>query len=478
MVDVFLSLHAMGSIFVVLLVLRTLPPSVDAVDAYHASLPSSSSQPLSTSQPPSDGGLGNYALDSATVQVMNEIKNNQASARSAFASSSPECWMASINAINQLSIGTDRNGNDGGDYQKSLAISSGSLFCASMTVAQQDILALELTNCQLTRANLPFYDTNVVREGPDQMEVQGCLVGTGGLRPYDASSCFRLMSPYSFNLYNTFLFHTKEVCVSLTEERTMMQKEEVTLQLLRASSAVSHQMEEAARAIEQTVSRTVAMMQEHTHKMILEQRKELKQSNIARRQGEQDSIRAAASTIEQTANIAASIMQEHTEMIMNDQREGLRREQESIRAAALDIEHMANQTASILQGQTENIMNKHEALEVALQKREREAAMAVERMKTETANLMTEQAMLTASIMNEHTEKIMAEQRDELRRMNAVRKQEEQDRSVVEARMREDSIRAAELRLQEVSEICHASLCVARILNDGAEVFSHPQNIR
>ncbi len=456
MVDAFLSLRAMGCIFVILLVLRTLPPSVDAVDAYHASLPSSYRQSLSSSQPLSNGGFGNYAIDSVTAQVMNEIKNNQASARSAFASSSPECWMASINAINQLSIGTGQN--DGGDYQKRLPTSSGSFFCASMTVAQQDILALELTNCQLTRANLPFYDTNVVRERQDQTEVQGCLVGTGGLSPYDASSCFRLMSPYSFNLYNTFLFHTKEVCVSLTEERTMMQKEEVTLQLLRASSAVSHQMEEAARAIEHNVSQTVAMMQEHTEKIIREQREELQRSNIARRQGEQDSIRAAASTIEQMANTAASIMQEHTEKIMMDQREGLRLEQESIRAAALDIEQMANQTASILQGQTENIMSKHEALEAALQKREREATMAVERLKTETASLITEQALHSASMMKEQTEKIMTEQREELRRMNAARKQEEQDRAAAEARLREESIRAAELRLHEVSELLCGAL--------------------
>ncbi|KAL3827656.1 hypothetical protein ACHAXA_000529 [Cyclostephanos tholiformis] len=435
----------MGRIFVILWVLRTLPPSVDAVEASHSSLPSSGSRPLPGS------GFGNHAIDSITAHVMNEIRNNQASARSAFASSSPECWMASINAVNQLSIGTDPS--DGGDYQNHLTTSLGSSFCASMTVAQHDILALELTNCQLMRANLPFYDSNVIREGPDQMEVEGCLVGTGGLSPYDASSCFRLMSPYSFNLYNTFLFHTKELCSTLSEERTMMRKEEVTLQLLRASSAVSRQMEEAALAIEETASRAAAMMQEHTENMIREQREELQKIDIARRQGEHDSMRAAASTIEQTANLAASIMQEHTEKIVIDQREGLRREQESIRAAASDIEQMANRTASILQAQTESIMTKHEALEAALQKREREAATAVERMKTETASLISEQARHTASMMKELTEKIMMEQREELRRMNVARKQEEQDRAAAEARTREESIRAADSRLQEVSNL-------------------------
>ncbi len=354
-------INLMNCVFVILGVfLRTV--SADASDAY-ASLPS-------RNHPPSNG-LGNYAIDSMAARVMHDITNNQVSAKNAFTSSSPECWMTSINTMNQLAIGMDPD--DGGDYQKRLThTSSGSFFCSSMTVAQQDVLALELTNCQLTRANLQFYDSNVVRDGPDQMEVQGCSVGTGGATPYDASSCFPRMSPYAFNLYNTILLHTKTVCVSLTEERTMIQKEEVNVRLLHASSAV----QEAALAIEQTANHHSSIMKEYAENIMMEQREELRRMNDARKQEELESIRAVAFTIAQTANHTSSMMQEHTEKIMLEQKDELRREQESIRAASLAIEKMANHTESMMLA------------------REREAAMIVERMQTETASLIAEQTRL------------------------------------------------------------------------------------
>jgi hypothetical protein len=393
MVDVSLPLHAMHCALFILGVLRTLPLSTDAADA-HPSL-SSSSQPL-----PSNG-LGNYAIDSLAAQVMHDIQHNPLSSRSAFTSSSPECWRASINTIHQLALAMDQN--DGEDYQKRLP-SSGDSFCASMTVAQQNILALELTNCQLMSANLQLYESSVVGKGTDRTDVQGCSVGMGGANPYDATSCFPLMSPYAFNLYNTIRFHTETVCMSLTEERMMMEKEEVTSRLLRASSAVSQQMQEAAFTIEQTATRTASILQEHTENIMREQREERQQMDIARREDqeyiravaltieqttenimreqreelrqEQESIQAAALTVARTANHTASMLQEHTEQIMMEQREELRREQESIRAAALTIEQMANQTASMMQI------------------REREATMVVERMQTETASLIAEQARL------------------------------------------------------------------------------------
>ena len=356
-------INLMNCVFVILgVVLRTLPLSADASDAY-ASLPSRNHLP--------SNGLGNYVIDLMSARVMHDITNNQVSAKNAFTSSSPECWMTSINTMNQLAIGMDPD--DGGDYQKRLTpTSSGSFFCSSMTVAQQDVLALELMNCQLTRANLQFYDSNVVRDGPDQMEVQGCLVGTGGATPYDASSCFPRMSPYAFNLYNTILLHTKTVCVSLTEERTMIQKEEVNVRLLHASSAV----QEAALAIEQTANHTASIMKEYAENIMMEQREELRRMNDARKQEELESIRAVAFTIAQTANHTASMMQEHTEKIMLEQKDELHREQESIRAASFAIEKMANHTESMMLA------------------REREAAIVVERMQTETASLIAEQTRL------------------------------------------------------------------------------------
>lgn len=396
-------INLMNCVFVILgVVLRTLPLPADATDAY-ASL-------LSRNHPPING-LGNYAIDSMAARVMHDITNNQVSAKNAFTSSSPECWMTSINTMNQLAIGMDPD--DGGDYQKRLTpTSSGSFFCSSMTVAQQDVLALELTNCQLTRANLQFYDSNVVRDGPDQMEVQGCSVGTGGATPYDASSCFPRMSPYAFNLYNTILLHTKTVCVSLTEERTMIQKEEVNVRLLHASSAV----QEAALAIEQTASRHSSIMKEYAEKNMMEQREELRRMNDARKQEEQESIRAVALTISQTADHTAMMMQEHTEKIMTEQREELRRDQESYRAAAFTIAQTANHTASMMQEHTAKIMLEQKdelrreqesirAASLAIEKmanhtesmmlaREREAAMVVERMQTETASLIAEQTRL------------------------------------------------------------------------------------
>ena len=204
------------------------------------------------------------------------------------------------------------------------------------------------------------------------MEVQGCSVGTGGATPYDASSCFPRMSPYAFNLYNTILLHTKTVCVSLTEERTMIQKEEVNVRLLHASSAV----QEAALAIEQTANHHSSIMKEYAENIMMEQREELRRMNDARKQEELESIRAVAFTIAQTANHTASMMQEHTEKIMLEQKDELHREQESIRAASFAIEKMANHTESMMLA------------------REREAAIVVERMQTETASLIAEQTRL------------------------------------------------------------------------------------
>ena len=297
--------------------------------------------PSSSKFPQPGNSLENYSIKSVADEIVDDIMINKISAKSAFTSSSPECWMASINTINRLG-----NVVDVEDLQKSSQSSVGSSFCAFMTPKQQQIFALELTHCELIDTNRRFYESNVVMKWPDQMEaMHGCAVGMGGAKSYDSSSCFHVMSREAFLLYDMLRLHTREVCVTLMEERVMLQKEEATARLLYASSAASHQIHEAALAMERTASHTASVMQVQATKIIQEQREELLQ----------------------TASLTASMMQDHTTSMMREQREEL-------------------------QIQTENILARHDNFEVAMQKREKEATKLVQRIHIKTAALIAKQA--------------------------------------------------------------------------------------
>ena len=95
-------------------------------------------------------GSSNYAANNAaaTTQVINDIMNHQLSNNSV--RSSPECWMTSIYTIRRGGKETKR---DDGQQNLQLIHTSGSSYCAAMTIEQQEVLALELTNCQLMKEN-------------------------------------------------------------------------------------------------------------------------------------------------------------------------------------------------------------------------------------------------------------------------------------------------------------------------------------
>ena len=100
-------------------------------------------------------GSSNYDENAATAQVINDIMNIQLSNNSI--RSSPECWMTSISTISRW--GKDTKQYDG-QQNLQLIHTSGSSYCAAMTIEQKEVLALELTNCQLMKEKRQIYDAN------------------------------------------------------------------------------------------------------------------------------------------------------------------------------------------------------------------------------------------------------------------------------------------------------------------------------
>ena len=298
-------------------------------------------------------GLNNDAHGIAADQVMNEIMSHQLSTRSVLTRSSPECWRASFAAINRWTIGD-------GDVH-----SSGSSYCASMTNDQQEVLALELTNCQLMKEKRHFYDANLMNhELADSTEVSGCSVGSGGMNPYDASSCLPIMSEYALSLYHKILLHTNDICTRLTDEKLMQQKEEVTQMLIYASSAVSQQMQSvmtlSTTAVEKMQMQSALLDDQSI--MMREQREEIQRMHLARKKEERE--------------------------IRNQHMESDRLQKAREQVAALAMEQITNQTSSFLQEHAEKMKSRQSELDVALQNREKEA----ERMQVKTTTLISEQA--------------------------------------------------------------------------------------
>ena len=274
-----------------------------------------------------------------TNQVMNDIMNLQLSNNSI--RSSPECWMTSISTIGRWGINAKQD-----DEQQNLQLiqhTSGSSYCAAMTTEQQEVLALELTNCQLMRENEPLYDTSRKMDTVEA-SVDTCLVGEGSSIPYVTSSCLPLMSQYARRLYHSILLHTNDICNRLTEEHLMLQKEEVTQMLVYATSAVSNQMQN-----------------------ILEDMK-VQQQESERLHKTRD--KAAAQTIEQMTIQTASFLQEHAEKLKSQQSAYLE-EQTSImkvqqlereKIAASSLEQMTIQTESFLLAHAEKMKSQQNAL--------------------------------------------------------------------------------------------------------------------
>lgn len=324
-----------GTFFIILAVIRTASlltsaATADDVNAYDDA--STHYVTYVTDAAPSSSLSKREDIDySIASAIVNDMKSNQVS----FTSSTPECWMVSINAINRLAMEADQN------------LSSGSSFCASMNVVQHNILTLELTNCQMMMTNEPFYDSTLVTND-HQTEVKGCAVGMGGTIPYDPSACFPTMSRDAKNVFNMFSLHTKQVCFTLTEERRMIQKDEATTRLLHASSTayryatmmqnhteliIQEQREENQRMKDELLQ-TATMMQHHTELIMQEQREENGRMNEARKHNEEELAKKQREELAQTASMmqeqaesiiakTALMMQEQTASMMREQREEL-----------------------------------------------------------------------------------------------------------------------------------------------------------
>ena len=232
----------------------------------------------------------------ATAQAVRDIDtmSRQLSSKAGFKISSPECWTASIDTISRWA----KAGTDSNDIEHDVHL-SGSSYCATMTTEQLEVLALEMTHCQLMKEGEQFYDSDQVNQDANAIEVFDghqplCFVGEGGMHPYDSSSCLKIMSRYAKNHYHRILLYTQDVCTRLTEERMMARKEEATQMLVYASSAVTQQMhnimEGATSAVEKMQVQSSLLDDQSI--MIREQKEELQRMTIARRQEERESMNA------------------------------------------------------------------------------------------------------------------------------------------------------------------------------------------
>ena len=278
----------------------------------------------------------NYDENAATAQVMNDIMNIQLSNNSI--RSSPECWMTSISTISRWGINAKQD--DGQQNLQLIHHTSGSSYCAAMTTEQQEVLALELTNCQLIRENEPLYDTSRQIDTVEEA-VDTCLVGEGSSIPYVTSSCLPLMSQYARRLYHSILLHTNDICNRLTEEHLMLQKEEVTQMLVYATSAVSNQMQNiledmkvqqreserlhktrdkaAAQTIEQMTIQTASFLQEHAEKLKIQQSAYLEEQTTIMKVQQLEREKIAASSLEQMTIQTESFLLAHAEKMKSQQ---------------------------------------------------------------------------------------------------------------------------------------------------------------
>lgn len=272
----------------------------------------------------------------ATAQAVRDIDtiSRQLSSKVGFTRSSPECWTTSIATIRRWA----KAGTDSNDIEHNVHLSDTS-YCASMTNEQLEVLALEVTNCQVMKVADPFFDYDKV--GVNAIEVLDghqplCFVGEGGMHPYDSSSCLKIMSRNAKDLYQQVFLHTQDICARLMEERMMAQKEEATQMLVYASSAVTQQMqnimEGASFAVEKMQAQSSLIDDQSI--MMREQKEELQHMTNARRQEERESMNVMK---KQTA-----LLEEQSTVMKEQQLESERLNKEREHAAALALGRQAD----------------------------------------------------------------------------------------------------------------------------------------
>ncbi|KAL9183203.1 hypothetical protein ACHAXT_004990 [Thalassiosira profunda] len=298
---------------------------------------------LPTQQYIANRGLGEYGAHDSS-----DVVGRQLSTASAVSRSYPECWTASVASIGSWDIGG--GATPSGEYP-TRPHSSGSSYCAAMSSEEKDALALELTHCQLKKEQRPFFKAGPAQSPgtPADAELSApieesaneqllCKVGSG--EPYSSTACFPLMSDYAMVLYHKILIHTQDACARLTEERMMIQKEEVTQMLVYASSAVSNQMQDTVAAVREQTSQLL----EEQASMMTEQRMEHERQSAEREA-------AAASAMERMASQTESMLEDQSSKMRAHRLETYRMHKEREEAAASAMEQMANRAASLLQNQ-------------------------------------------------------------------------------------------------------------------------------
>jgi hypothetical protein len=155
------------------------------------------------------------------------------------ARSSSQCWLSSIMALTRWdNVGANN------------PFTSGSSLCAAMTEDRLDILALELTHCQLSKLGRDTFSLN-----PTQSEAMpSCQLGRADQsQPYQVSSCLQVMTDIAVPVYNQIRLHTENLCSQLAEEILQQQREKTMQLVIHATSSFAQHIQAVMKGTASTV---------------------------------------------------------------------------------------------------------------------------------------------------------------------------------------------------------------------------------
>ena len=168
-----------------------------------------------------------------------------------------DCW---INAVMSLELETLTL-----PYADNMQLSYGTNFCSVLAKNQQKALAIELTKCHLEgsgRSRLP-----------DVCFINGVSNGLNGI---GIQQCLSNLSQEGFIVYTQFFMHTEEACSKLTNELSIMRKNQSILRF-----------EESARMIDEKIQESITLQETIIHGMI-EQSEYMSQQQDASKQAKDE----------------------------------------------------------------------------------------------------------------------------------------------------------------------------------------------
>ncbi|KAL7507657.1 hypothetical protein ACHAXN_007017, partial [Cyclotella atomus] len=160
--------------------------------------------------------------------------------------------MASISTVDRLSNADAKS-----------TFLSGSSYCAAMTEEQLDLLALELTSCELMKARRDmFVDQSHKGSIISSTDTTACTLGRSDpYTSYHASPCLELLTDHAHSIYHQIRLHTISLCNHLADEMFQRQKEETNQLLALQIQAV---LEGTSSTIEQIHFQS-ALLKNHSH---------------------------------------------------------------------------------------------------------------------------------------------------------------------------------------------------------------------